>query len=188
MLPRLFNNSTKTLSPFLLLRPEARFLNKISHLAAALSVTKFISMIGMNVVLVKSDLDVQQTHLCMLNKRSCLAAALSVTKSVTMISMYLVTLCCATEVWLGCSTNPPLYVVMLSCSFKCDQIYNNNSYVFGHTSLCYLSMAWMFNKPTSVELHAFRITCSKRVSLKAWSSSLKAWSSLVGGEKFASFC
>jgi hypothetical protein len=77
---------------------------------------------------------------------------------------------------------------MLSCSFKCDQIHDNDWYEFGNTSLCYLSMAWMFNKPTFEELHAFRITCSKRVSLKAWRSSLKAWSTLVGGEKFASLC
>jgi hypothetical protein len=89
-----------------------------------------------------------------------------------------------TSLWLGCSTNPPLYVeqkVMLSCNFRCNQIYNNNSYVFGHTLLHYFSRTWMFNKPTSKELHAFRITCSKRVSLKAWST-------LVGGEEFASLC
>ncbi len=37
----------------------------------------------------------------------------------------------------------------LSCSFRCDQIYNNCYNVFGHTLLRYLSQTLMFNKPTS---------------------------------------
>jgi hypothetical protein len=43
----------------------------------------------------------------MLNKSSCLAAALGVTEFITSIAMVLVTHCCATQVRLGCSTNPP---------------------------------------------------------------------------------
>jgi len=39
-----------------------------------------------------------------------------------------------------------------SCSFRCDQIYNNHCYVFGPTLLCSLSQTWMFNKPTSVQI------------------------------------
>ncbi len=46
---------------------EAGLLNKNSHLAAALGVIKFIRIIAMYLVticwLLKSDLDVQQTHL-----------------------------------------------------------------------------------------------------------------------------
>jgi hypothetical protein len=39
--------------------------------------------------------------------------------------------------------------LMLSLSFRCDQIYMYKIYDFGHTLLCYLSPTWMFNKPTS---------------------------------------
>jgi hypothetical protein len=50
------------------LNPEAGLLNKSSHSAAALGVTKFITTIAAHLValfvLLKSDLDVQQTHLC----------------------------------------------------------------------------------------------------------------------------
>ncbi len=39
-----------------------------------------------------------------------------------------------------------------STSFRCDQIQNCHRYYFGHTLLCCLSRAQMFNKPTSVKL------------------------------------
>ncbi len=39
--------------------------------------------------------------------------------------------------------------LMLSCSFRCGQQYDNHSYDFGHTLLCYLSLTQMLNKPTS---------------------------------------
>jgi hypothetical protein len=39
--------------------------------------------------------------------------------------------------------------LMLSSSLWCDQIYKYEIYNFGHTLLCYLSLTWMFNKPTS---------------------------------------
>ncbi len=39
--------------------------------------------------------------------------------------------------------------LVLSCYFRCDQIYNSQIYEFGHTLLCYLSLTWMFNKPAS---------------------------------------
>ncbi len=49
--------------------PEAGLLNKSSCLAAGLGVTKFVTVISMNwshfVALLKSDLDVQQTGLCL---------------------------------------------------------------------------------------------------------------------------
>jgi hypothetical protein len=38
---------------------------------------------------------------------------------------------------------------MLSLSFRCDQIYKNEIYNFGHTLLCYLSQTLMFNEPDS---------------------------------------
>jgi hypothetical protein len=50
--------------------PAAGWLNKSSCLASALGVTKFITVIPMILVTlycaIKSDLDVQQTHLCIL--------------------------------------------------------------------------------------------------------------------------
>ncbi len=62
-------------------------------------------------MLLKSDLDFQQTHLCGL--------------------------------FVGLK-------LVLSCSFRCDQIHGRNRYDFGHTLLCFLSPTKMFNKPTSV--------------------------------------
>ncbi len=55
---------------------------------------------------------VQQTGLMgpetgSLNRSSCLAPALGVTKLIIVTDMILVTLCCETQVGLGCSTNPP---------------------------------------------------------------------------------
>jgi hypothetical protein len=40
--------------------------------------------------------------------------------------------------------------LMLSLSFRCDQIYKFELYDSGHTLLCFLSRTEMFNKPTSV--------------------------------------
>ncbi len=48
--------------------------------------------------------------------------------------------------------------LMLSSSFRCDQIYMYKTYDFGHTLLCYLSRTQMFNKPTSVFLHLLLFT------------------------------
>ena len=39
--------------------------------------------------------------------------------------------------------------LVLSSSFRSDQIYKYERYDFGHTLLCYLSRTWMFNKPVS---------------------------------------
>ncbi len=76
-------------------------MNKSSRLAPALGVTKFIivtdKLWSHFVVLLKSDLDVQQTHLSLLNKSSHLALALSATKFVNANAMSLVTLCCNTK-------------------------------------------------------------------------------------------
>jgi hypothetical protein len=45
-------------------KPTSGLLNKSSRLAAALGATKFITIIAQHfVVLLKSDLNVQQTHL-----------------------------------------------------------------------------------------------------------------------------
>jgi hypothetical protein len=94
----------------------------------------------------KSHLDVQLIHrrpvAGSLNKSSCLARTLGVTKFINMRDMILVTLCCAAQVRLGYSTNPPQFVeeaLTLSCSFGCDKIHNISSYEFGHTLVCYLS-------------------------------------------------
>jgi hypothetical protein len=40
-------------------------------------------------------------------------------------------------------------MLMLSSSFRRDQIYKCQRYNFGHTLICYLSPDLMFNKPTS---------------------------------------
>jgi hypothetical protein len=45
--------------------------------------------------------------------------------------------------------------LLLSCSFRCDQIHNNNIYEFCHTLLCCQRWTWMFNKPTSGFLGQF---------------------------------
>ncbi len=50
----------------------------------------------------------------LLNKSSCLAPTLGVTKFIIVTDMNWVTLCCATEVRLRCSTNPPLGLVQPS--------------------------------------------------------------------------
>ncbi len=39
--------------------------------------------------------------------------------------------------------------LLLSLSFRRDQIYKRQRYDFGHTLLRYLSRTWVFNKPTS---------------------------------------
>jgi hypothetical protein len=39
--------------------------------------------------------------------------------------------------------------LVLSLSFRCDQIHICHRYDFSRTLLCYLSRTWMFNKPTS---------------------------------------
>ncbi len=39
--------------------------------------------------------------------------------------------------------------LMLSSSFRCDQIYKYELYDFGHTLLCYLSRTLLFNKLAS---------------------------------------
>ncbi len=39
--------------------------------------------------------------------------------------------------------------LMLSSSFRCDQIYKYEIYDFGHTFLCYLSRTQTFNEPNS---------------------------------------
>ena len=57
--------------------PEAGLLNKCSSLADALGSTKFLRTIVTNfVVLLMSDLDIQQTSLSLLNKGSRFAVAL----------------------------------------------------------------------------------------------------------------
>jgi hypothetical protein len=43
------------------------------------------------------------------NNRSCLAAAVGVIELVTPIAIILVTLCCAAQVRLRCSTNRPVH-------------------------------------------------------------------------------
>jgi hypothetical protein len=45
------------------------------------------------------------------NKSSCLAPALGVTKLIIVKYMLLITLFCATEVRLRCSTNPPQHAL-----------------------------------------------------------------------------
>jgi hypothetical protein len=40
-------------------------------------------------------------------------------------------------------------MVILTHSFKCDQMYTYGGFNYGHTLLCCLSKTYMFNKPTS---------------------------------------
>jgi len=47
-------------------------------------------------------------------KSSCLARVLGVTKILNVRDMNLVTLCCATQVWLRCSTNPTQIIKEIS--------------------------------------------------------------------------
>ncbi len=49
----------------------------------------------------------KDTEASLLNKGSCLAQVLGVTKFINIRDIILVALCCATQVWLRCSTNPP---------------------------------------------------------------------------------
>jgi hypothetical protein len=37
----------------------------------------------------------------------------------------------------------------ISCSFRCDQIYNSRLYEFGRNLFCYLSLTEMLDKPAS---------------------------------------
>ncbi len=77
-------------------------------------------------MLLKPDLDVQQTCLCLFNKSSCSASSL------TLINMYLISLCYTVQVWLRCSTNSPQRPVYwtsksdLSCTAKWDKNHGNS--------------------------------------------------------------
>ncbi len=68
-------------------------LNKNSCLAPPLDVTKIITIIDMYkshfIVLLESDLDVQQTHPCLLNKSSCLAPTLGAAKFIVVKDLIL---------------------------------------------------------------------------------------------------
>jgi len=84
----------------------------MSDLDLQKSGTKIITIIATIlvtlVVLLKSDLDVQQPH-----------------------------------IWGGFVERK----LVLSFSFRCDQIQERNCYEYGHTLLCYLRQTWMFNNP-----------------------------------------
>ncbi len=57
--------------------------------------------------------------------------------------------------------------LMLSSSFRCDQIYKYKIYNFGHTLLCYLSPTQMFNELASVYYITLNSKCeAQRVSKK----------------------
>ncbi len=74
------------------------------------------------------------------------------TKFINTRYIILVTLCCATLVRLRCSTNSPQFVeqtLVLSCSFRCDQIHISHGHELGIALLCYLSTTYMFNKLAS---------------------------------------
>ncbi len=72
---------------------------------------------------------------------------LGVTKFIIVTVMIWVTLCCAT--WLVSWAWGQVFVqkFMHSSNSRCDQIYSNERYDFGHTLLCYSSQTWLFNKP-----------------------------------------
>jgi hypothetical protein len=56
--------------------------------------------------------------------------------------------------------------LMLSYSFRCDQIHNCLTYIFGHTLLFYLSQTWMFNKPTLL---------SSRTLVQKWTQGVNCY-------------
>jgi len=86
-----------------------------------------------------------------LNKSSRLAPALDVTKLITLIQAHFVVLLNSDlEVkQIGFWGQFAEQKLVLSSNFRCDQIYKNGGYDFGHTLLCYLSLTKMFNKPTT---------------------------------------
>ena len=77
------------------------------------SVTKLIPLSYLNLVTPKAGAKCELlfnkpvSEAGLLNKSSCLAPALVVTKFTTVRDMTLVKLCCATQVGLACSKNPP---------------------------------------------------------------------------------
>ncbi len=98
------------------------------------------------VVPLKSDLDIQQTHFT-----SCICSLpILSTKQFRIQRPFKVELSLS-----FCSMNWSLasqfvgQKLMLSSSFRCDQIYKCQRYDFGPTQLGYISHTYMFNKPTS---------------------------------------
>ncbi len=114
--------------------------NKSSSLSPTLDVTIWSHF----VVLLKSDLDAQQT-----DHSSCFSPTLGVTICTRFTVMNLVTLCCAINWYLDVQQTHLRFVeqkLMLISNFLCDKIHKIHCYKFGHTLLCYLSQTWMFNK------------------------------------------
>jgi hypothetical protein len=78
-------------------------------------------------VLLKSDLDVQQTsYLRPILHGAKKAPALGVTKFTNVRDMILVTLYCATKVRLRCSTKPPLGAYSQNLKICSYESYQNN--------------------------------------------------------------
>ncbi len=98
-------------------------------------------------VLLKSDLDIQQTHLRLqfVEQKLMLNSSLGVTKFIIATDTILVILCSATlksDLNVQQTHLRGRFVeqkLVLSSSFRCDQIFKDESYNFGHTLLCYLS-------------------------------------------------
>ncbi len=109
------------------------------------------------VVLLKTDLDVQQTHLLgWLVEHKLLLSYTHTCDIIYNNHCYVfghVLLCILSLTWMF--NKPPLrgrfveQKLPLIYNFMRGQIYYNHCYVFYHTLLCYLSLTWMFNKPTS---------------------------------------
>jgi hypothetical protein len=86
----------------------------------------------------------------LLNTSSYLATTLGVAKLITIIALILVTLCCSFKFDLDVQHARSQFVeqkFMLSYSFRCDQVYNNNCFDLGHAMLFFLSQTQMFNMP-----------------------------------------
>ncbi len=143
-----FFNIKKLILKISYLRREASSWNKSSCLAPTLGVTKVIIVTDM----------ICHTLLCylsrtwmfntttseagLLNKSSCLAPTLGVTKFIIVTDMigshFAVLLKSDLDVqqnYLRCR----FVELMLSSSYRCDQIYKSEIYNFCHTLLCYLS-------------------------------------------------
>jgi hypothetical protein len=134
-----------------MLLSEASLLNKRLMLS---SNSKFYDF-GHTVVLLKSNLCVQQTHLSLGNNSLCLAPALGVTKFKIpewwFWSHFVVLLRSdlgAQQTYLWGQFVEQKFM-LLNSNFRCYQIHNCQRYDFGNTLLRYLSPTLMFNKPNS---------------------------------------
>jgi hypothetical protein len=92
-----------------------------------------------------SDSDVQQTGLlCLFMLSSSLATALGMNRLKKIVLMNLVTVCGTVYV-----SDAARQKLMLSCSFRCEQIHKNRCNLFVNTLYSCLRLTQMFSRLTS---------------------------------------